>query len=322
MSLPSRPLSNSNMPPRLQLLSRLSAVAAQSPSSYQPLAPFLYPCLTPQRSASILSSLSDTKGAYNKRIRRGRGPSSGKGKTSGRGHKGQKQHGKVPAGFNGGQTPDWVVAGSRGFKNHFAADIAPINLNRIQDWINQKRLDASQPITLKELERSRCTHGIKDGVKLLARGKEELTTPINIVVSRASAEAIAAVERVGGSVTTRYYTNFAIRKIKKGDMDPMHSLQSRILMSPASDDGVEAAQQAMSEERRKFRYRLPDPTKRKDLEYYRDAAKRGYLSHMVQDGHGPSLFFKTPGVGSRGARKSAAKARTGGGSGTGENRLW
>jgi large subunit ribosomal protein L15 len=77
----------------------------------------LYPFLNQQRSASILGSLSDNKGAYNKRIRRGRGPASGKGKTSGRGHKGQNQHGKVPAGFNGGQTPDWKVAGQRGFVN-------------------------------------------------------------------------------------------------------------------------------------------------------------------------------------------------------------
>lgn len=105
-----------NMPPRLQLLRR-AAVTIPSQQSYQPLAPFLYPFLSQQRSASILSSLSDTKGAYNKRIRRGRGPASGKGKTSGRGHKGQKQHGKVPVGFNGGQTPDWVVAGPRGFDN-------------------------------------------------------------------------------------------------------------------------------------------------------------------------------------------------------------
>jgi large subunit ribosomal protein L15 len=81
------------------------------------LAPFLYPFINQQRSASILSSLSDTKGSYNKKIRRGRGPASGKGKTSGRGIKGQKAHGKVPAGFNGGQTPDMVVSGSRGFKN-------------------------------------------------------------------------------------------------------------------------------------------------------------------------------------------------------------
>lgn len=71
------------------------------------------------RSSHILSSLSDNPSAYNKRIRRGRGPASGKGKTSGRGHKGQKQHGKVPAHFNGGQTPDIVVHGERGFKNMY-----------------------------------------------------------------------------------------------------------------------------------------------------------------------------------------------------------
>lgn len=103
------------MPPRLQVLSRASIAASQP--SYQPLAPFLYPVLQQSRSASILSQLSDNKGAYNKKIRVGRGPSSGYGKTSGRGHKGQKQHGKVPAGFNGGQTPDWVVSGKRGEKN-------------------------------------------------------------------------------------------------------------------------------------------------------------------------------------------------------------
>lgn len=198
--------------------------------------------------------------------------------------------------------------------------MAPINLNRIQHWINQKRLDPSQPITLKELHHSKCTHGIKDGVKLLARGKEEFTTPINIIVSRASAEAIVAVEKVGGTVTTRYYTDFAIRKIRRGQMDPIHSLQSRILMSPANEEGAAAAAEALSEERRRFQYRLPDPTKRKDLEYYRDAAKRGYLSHMVQEGHGPSLFFKTPELASRGRKKSAAKAKAGGGSA--DNRVW
>ena len=103
------------MPPRMQLLSRAARATCQS--SYQPIAPFLYPFLGQQRSASILGSLNDTSGSYNKRIRRGRGPASGKGKTSGRGHKGQKQHGKVPVGFNGGQTPDEVVAGSRGAEN-------------------------------------------------------------------------------------------------------------------------------------------------------------------------------------------------------------
>lgn len=151
------------MPPRLQILS------VPSRAFYQPAAPFLYPFLA--RPASILTSLSDNKGAYNKKIRRGRGPSSGKGKTSGRGHKGQGQHGKVPAGFNGGQTPDEVVKGKRGFENIFKTELSPINLNRIQYWINAHRLDPTKPITLKELNASRCMHGVKkDGVKLLARG--------------------------------------------------------------------------------------------------------------------------------------------------------
>lgn len=198
--------------------------------------------------------------------------------------------------------------------------MSPINLNRIQYWINAGRLDPTQPITFAELVESRCMHGIKDGVKLLARGKEELTTPINIVVSRASAEAIDAVEKLGGTVTTRYYTPFAIRKILRGEMDPIHSLQSRIQMAPIEAEGAEGVAQAVEQERQKLRYRLPDPTSRKDLEYYRDSAHRGYLSHLVEEGHGPSLFFKTPGMGRVGRKmvtskggKSMAKA---------ENRVW
>jgi len=66
-----------------------------------------------------------------------------------------------------------------------------------------------------------------------------------------------------------------------------------------------------------FSYRLPDPTSRKDLEYYRDQAHRGYLSHLVEEGHGPSLFFKTPGTGTRRKTKKAKGAALGG-----ENKLW
>jgi len=199
--------------------------------------------------------------------------------------------------------------------------MSPINLNKIQYWINAGRLDPSQPITLKELASSRCIHGVrKDGVKLLARGKEELTTPINIIVSRASAEAINAVEKAGGSVTTRYYTDFAVKKIRKGEMDPIHSLQSRIVLAPESEEGAEAAADALEEEKRRYRFRLPDPTSRKALEYYRDSAHRGYLSHMVAEGHGPSLFFKTPGMGKKLGRKTT---RAGGQAASGgENRLW
>ena len=108
------------MPSKLQFLFQASNILTRP--SFQ-ISPFLIPFLHPinqtlgRRAASVLSSLSDNPGAYHKKIRRGRGPASGKGKTSGRGHKGQKQHGKVPRGFNGGQTKDEDVNPIRGFYN-------------------------------------------------------------------------------------------------------------------------------------------------------------------------------------------------------------
>jgi large subunit ribosomal protein L15 len=91
-------------------------------------------------------------------------------------------------------------------------------------------------------------------------------------------------------------------------------------MAPAETEGAEAVAEAMLVDRRKYPYRLPDPTSRKDLEYYRDSAHRGYLSHMVEEGHGPSLFFKTPGAGRVDRNKVTSK---GGKSLTkSENRVW
>lgn len=109
---------STNMPSRLPALPRQLHQLLSRP--LQPSFSLLLPQFQHQsRNAHILASLSDTPGAYNKRIRRGRGPASGKGKTSGRGHKGQKQHGKVPAGFTGGQTPEEIVHGKRGFENMY-----------------------------------------------------------------------------------------------------------------------------------------------------------------------------------------------------------
>lgn len=315
------------MPPRLALQSL--QFLQKSNNSLPPT--FLLPFLTQfTRNASILAELSDTPGAYSHRIRRGRGPSSGKGKTSGRGHKGQKQHGKVPAHFNGGQTPDHIVSGHHGFKNMYvtrevctfseadnhrhAEEMSKVNLDRIQDWINQGRIDATKPITLKELVKSNAIHGIKDGVKLLARGATALTTPINVVVSRASASAIAAVEKLGGTVVTRYYTSHAIQRILKGKTDPYVSMKwdAEAIPLPAGM-GVDPIQKVKGNG---FQYRLPDPSSRKDLEYYRDPAKRGYLSHTRADGDGPSLFFKDPSTTKKRSRvKSGKKVKS-------ENRLW
>ncbi|OKL55812.1 hypothetical protein UA08_08932 [Talaromyces atroroseus] len=314
-------------------LSFLAGRASQlaSPTIRPPL-PFLIPQFQqPQiqqqtRNASILSSLSDNPSAYNKRIRRGRGPASGKGKTSGRGHKGQKQHGKVPANFNGGQTKEIIVHGERGFTNYFALDLVTVNLDRIQEWIDQGRIDPRYPITVRELFHSNCVHQFRDGIKLLGRGKENaLKQPIHIVVSRASADAIAAIEASGGSVTTRFYTNASIKRILMEETHPFYSMAwsensgNEFLKKALVGGGDEEAAAALSEPkimaRGNFTYRLPDPTHRKDIEYYRDPAHRGYLSYLVQPHEGPSLFFRSPAE-----RKSSAgikKEKT-----LAPNRLW
>jgi large subunit ribosomal protein L15 len=287
------------------------------PFQSSPLA-FLVPQFQ-QRGAHILSSLSDNPSAYNKRIRRGRGPASGKGKTSGRGHKGQGQHGKVPAGFNGGQTPDIVVSGERGAKNLFALEMAPVNLERIQDWIDQGRIDPTRPITIRELTQSRCIHQHKDGVKVLGGGDGILKQPIHLVVSRISASAITAIEAAGGSVATRFYTRSAIRNIMAKQSHPFISMawaaESGSPELLKADGAPEELTEANVMKARGFRYRLPDPTRRRDIEYYRDPAHRGYLSHLLKPMEGPSLFFRSPEE-----RKSAAgtkKEKV-----LPENRLW
>ncbi|KAF2233347.1 ribosomal protein L15 [Viridothelium virens] len=305
------------MPPRLQFPVRTSCIVSKSlgPNSIAPfLLPFLHPqlpsCSQPSqrlrnnRNASVLSNLTSPSGAYSKKIRRGRGPASGKGKTSGRGHKGQKQHGKVPRGFTGGQTKEEVVKGKRGFKNVFAAELSPLNLDRLQTWIDEGRLDTSKPITLKELNDSRCLHGVKaDGVKLLARDAHKLTHPINIVVSRASASAIDAVERAGGQVMTRYYTWQSIRRILRGQSHPTGPLENFPINPPLASGRYEYTLG--------YRYRLPNPASRKAIEYYRDPAHRGYLAHTLAEGEGPSLFFKTAVVQAREREKrlEAKKAK-------------
>ncbi|KAI9890395.1 MAG: YmL10 [Vezdaea aestivalis] len=274
-----------------RLLGNLSPL---SPSTVAPISTYLVPFLLQKRSASVLSDLADTPGSYQKRKRLGRGPSSGKGKTSGRGHKGQLAHGKVPAGFNGGQTPLLVIKGYRGYNNPHSLTMSPINLDRIQSWIDQGRIDPKKPITVKELVKSRCMHRVKDGLKLLGRDAHALRSPIKILVSQASASAIQAVEQAGGSVTTRYYTNKSIRQVLKG-LSPSRAFE------PANFDTKATNPDSP------WTYRLPDPTSRRDIEYYRDPAHRGYLVGTVEEGEGPSLYFKLPSEDGKKVEVSPAK---------------
>ncbi len=147
-----------------------------------------------------LNELSDVPGAKKKRMRVGRGPGSGKGKTAGRGVKGQKSRtGVSVAGFEGGQMPLYMRFPKRGFNNPFAKRYAEVNLWRIADAIAAGKLDASQPIDAAALKAAGVIRREHDGVRLLGEG--ELTTAINITVDSATAGAMQAVQNAGGSVT-------------------------------------------------------------------------------------------------------------------------
>ena len=148
-----------------------------------------------------LNELRDNPGSRLKSKRLGRGIGSGKGKTSGKGVKGQKaREGVSLNGFEGGQLPIYRRLPKRGFTNLFRKEYAPINIGTLEQAFEKGKLDAGAEITEAELRRVGLVSGTKwDGVRLLARG--ELTRSVRITVSGASAAAIAAVEAKGGSVT-------------------------------------------------------------------------------------------------------------------------
>ena len=149
-----------------------------------------------------LNELRDNAGSRLKSKRLGRGIGSGKGKTSGKGVKGQKaREGVALNGFEGGQLPIYRRLPKRGFKNIFRKEYAPVNLGALAKAIEAGRIDATQPITEVTLAAAGLVRGSKVvGVRLLANG--EIGRAVTITVSGASATAIAAVTAAGGSVTT------------------------------------------------------------------------------------------------------------------------
>ncbi|KAG9404263.1 YmL15 [Aphanomyces cochlioides] len=229
-----------------QAFSRLSVVPSRFTHSAAPAS-----LIEPVR----LNNLADNPGAARKGKRLGRGIGSGKGKTSGRGHKGQKARSgrSGPAlGFEGGQTPIYQRVPKRGFNNKWATPMEVINVDRLQLFIDMGRIDPSQTITMKTL--TDCglltASRIKHGVKLLANGKSHLTTPISIEVSQASQGAIEAVEGAGGSIKSVYHNRLGLRALLKPHKFDVLPQQAR-----------------------------PPPKK---MGYYTDFEKRGYLSAEIQ----------------------------------------
>jgi large subunit ribosomal protein L15 len=148
-----------------------------------------------------LNDIRDNEGSSKNRMRVGRGPGSGKGKTGGRGVKGQKaRSGVAIAGFEGGQMPLHMRLPKRGFNNIFRKDFAEVNLWRIAQAIEAKKLDPKKPIDGEALVAAGVVRRVKDGVRLLGSG--ELKTKVELSVHSASASARKAVEAAGGKLTT------------------------------------------------------------------------------------------------------------------------
>ena len=146
-----------------------------------------------------LNELKDNQGARKSRMRVGRGIGSGKGKTSGRGQKGQTSRSGVSIfGFEGGQMPLHMRIPKRGFNNIFAKDYAEVNLGAIQKLIDAGKLDGDGTLDHDALKAAGLARGGKDGVRLL--GKGELTAKASFRVAGASKGAREAVEKAGGSI--------------------------------------------------------------------------------------------------------------------------
>ena len=146
-----------------------------------------------------LNEIRDNAGARANRKRVGRGIGSGTGKTSGSGHKGQKARSGVSIyGFEGGQMPIHRRLPKRGFTNIFRKKYVVLNIGALQAAVDAKKLDAKKTVDVDALKAAGLVTNAKDGIRLLGNG--EISAKLTIEVAGASASAIAAVEKAGGSV--------------------------------------------------------------------------------------------------------------------------
>ncbi|RLV82704.1 54S ribosomal protein L10 mitochondrial [Meyerozyma sp. JA9] len=205
------------------------------------------------RNASYLGRLVPSEGAVKSYKRLGRGPASGKGKTSGRGQKGQKARGTIPRWFEGGQTPFYKRFPIVGFKRPHKRIFHELNLDRIQTFWNENRipLEAGSTLTIKVMrDCGIITGSVKDGVKILANGADDYNVPLNIESSKASLGAIKAIEKTGSTYTSVYFTRLSLQA---------HLFPERFLL-------------------KKGYLPLPArPIHRRDIEFYSNEEKRGYL---------------------------------------------
>ncbi|MDG1739067.1 MAG: 50S ribosomal protein L15 [Paracoccaceae bacterium] len=147
-----------------------------------------------------LNELRDNPGATKSRTRVGRGPGSGKGKMGGRGIKGQKSRSGVAInGYEGGQMPLYQRLPKRGFNKPNRKAFAVVNLGLLQKFIDEKKIDASAPITEDAMIASGLVRRKLDGVRILAKG--DFSTKVDLQVTGASKSAVEVVEKAGGSLS-------------------------------------------------------------------------------------------------------------------------
>jgi large subunit ribosomal protein L15 len=178
-----------------------------------------------------LNQLAGREGSRKNRMRVGRGIGSGKGKTAGRGTKGQKSRtGVAIKGFEGGQIPLHRRLPKRGFNNIFARRLGEVNLGRVQIAIDKGRLNASGPINAEALVKAGVLKRAHDGVRLL--GKGEIKGKLNFEVDGASKSAVAAVEKAGGTVK--------VLREKKPEPEKTEKKPAKAEKKPAKQEGGEA----------------------------------------------------------------------------------
>ncbi|KAJ1421553.1 ribosomal protein L18e/L15P [Ochromonadaceae sp. CCMP2298] len=196
-----------------------------------------------------LNDLRAIEGSVKKRKRWGRGVGSGRGKLCGYGH--QKSLSTNRA-FEGGQTPLYKRLPKIGFHNHGRKDLQILNLCKVQQFIDMGRLvpKNNAMVTMRELYAVGLVSQVREGIKLLAKGKDELRTPVHFEVSAASVGAIEAVQSAGGTVTCVHFNRLALRALVK-------PLKFELLPRRA---------------------RPPPGT----MDFYLDRTKAGYLSPEVQ----------------------------------------
>ncbi|OBA24341.1 ribosomal protein L15 [Metschnikowia bicuspidata var. bicuspidata NRRL YB-4993] len=211
------------------------------------------PAVQATRNASYLGNLKPAEGAVKAYTRLGRGPASGKGKTAGRGQKGQKARGSVPHWLEGGQTPYYKLFPIVGFKRPHRKIYQEISLHRIQGFWNAGRipLEAGGTLTIRAMRECGLLSGsLKDGVKILGTGDSFYNVPLNVEACQGTTRAIAAVRKTGHEFTSVYFTKLGLLA---------HVFPERFLLKKG---------------------RVPlqaRPLHKRDIAYYSDPARGGYL---------------------------------------------